>query len=58
MVAFEDKKPAAAAHLQVIPKEHFESIGSLDISHIPLIKHMQKVGLELLENNKNKGKKR
>ena len=42
-----DHKPAAEHHYLVIPKKHFEKIPTLTKEDIPMIRRMEKIGMEV-----------
>ncbi|KAF7311937.1 Oxalate decarboxylase [Mycena indigotica] len=48
-VVFKDRKPAAAHHLQLIPKRHIASVRSLTKNDVELVRSMQALGNELLD---------
>ncbi|CAF0726728.1 unnamed protein product [Rotaria sp. Silwood1] len=44
-----DKYPKARIHLLVMPNEHIANLKSINDTHLPLLKHMLKVGKEVAE---------
>ena len=44
---FRDHRPAAEHHYLVIPKKHFEKITTLTKQDIPMIRRMEKIGMEV-----------
>ena len=44
---FRDHRPAAEHHYLVIPKKHFEKITTLTKQDIPMIRRMEKIGIEV-----------
>ncbi|KDO17294.1 hypothetical protein SPRG_17272 [Saprolegnia parasitica CBS 223.65] len=48
VMAFRDRKPRAASHLLVIPKEHIVNTHALGHGHIDLVEHMVAVGRAVL----------
>ncbi|OQR93831.1 hypothetical protein THRCLA_22277 [Thraustotheca clavata] len=49
VVAFRDRRPRAALHLLVIPKEHIVNTSALNCSHFELVEHMLTVGKRVLQ---------
>ncbi|XP_023176607.2 histidine triad nucleotide-binding protein 3 isoform X2 [Drosophila hydei] len=41
-VIFRDIKPAAPNHYLIVPKQHYDSLKTLDESHITMVRHMEK----------------
>jgi len=52
---FRDHRPAAEHHYLVIPKKHFEKITTLTKQDIPMIRRMEKIGMEVLSNRRRRG---
>ncbi|RZC42251.1 DcpS C and/or HIT domain containing protein [Asbolus verrucosus] len=50
-----DKYPKAKYHYLVIAKENISSLKSVTIKHAALLKHMEDVGLEIVNDKKHKG---
>ncbi|KAJ7239410.1 HIT-like protein [Mycena haematopus] len=48
-VAFEDRKPAAEHHIQLVPKRHIGSVKSLRTRDVELVRTMKTIGDELLD---------
>ena len=48
---FRDHRPAAEHHYLVIPKKHFEKITTLTKQDIPMIRRMEKIGMEVNSNS-------
>ncbi|GBB91604.1 hypothetical protein RclHR1_00190017 [Rhizophagus clarus] len=48
IVAFHDINPAAKIHLLIIPRNHIDSVNSLTLNDISLLKHMIDTGDRLL----------
>ena len=46
-IYFRDHRPAAEHHYLVIPKKHFEKITTLTKQDIPMIRRMEKIGIEV-----------
>ena len=44
---FRDHKPVAEHHYLVIPKKHFEKITNLTKQDVPMIRRMEKIGMEV-----------
>ena len=42
-----DHKPVADHHYLVIPKKHFEKIPRLTKQDVPMIRRMEKIGMEV-----------
>ncbi|KAJ7266553.1 HIT-like protein [Mycena rebaudengoi] len=49
-VAFQDHKPAAVHHIQVIPKRHIKSVKSLQKQDLDLVINMKNIGDKLLDD--------
>ena len=47
MFYYRDHKPVADHHYLVIPKKHFEKITTLTKQDIPMIRRMEKIGMEV-----------
>ena len=47
---YRDHKPAAEHHYLVIPKKHFRKVTTLVKDDIPMIRRMEKVGMEVRTN--------
>ncbi|KAI0775275.1 HIT-like protein [Trametes elegans] len=47
---FTDINPASRHHLQIVPKKHIESVKSLGIQHVNMVKEMIEIGHEVLDN--------
>ena len=50
---FKDHKPVAQHHYLVVPKDHFGKISTLTKDNIDMIKEMEQIGKQVLENNVN-----
>ena len=57
VVAFQSKHPAASFHYLVIPREHVGTVRDLTKQNIPLLRHMEQVGLQLVHNLGGAGSK-
>ncbi|CAF2745895.1 unnamed protein product [Rotaria sp. Silwood2] len=53
-----DKYPKARIHLLVMPNEHIANLKSINNTHLPLLKHMLKVGKEVAEKTAAKANAR
>ena len=49
-IFFRDHKPAAEHHYLVISKKHFGKIPTLTKDDIPMIRRMEKIGMEVILN--------
>ncbi|KAJ7732146.1 HIT-like protein [Mycena metata] len=49
-VAFWDRKPAAEVHIQLVPRQHIESIKSLKKNDAELVRSMKTIGEKLLDD--------
>ncbi len=50
VVAFLDRDPKAATHIQVVPRhQYIKGVEALRVEHRPLLEHMRKVGQELTQ---------
>ena len=47
---FKDHKPVAQHHYLVVPKDHFGKISTLSKANIDMIKEMEQIGNQVLEN--------
>ncbi|GMH45074.1 hypothetical protein BSKO_13031 [Bryopsis sp. KO-2023] len=50
VIAFNDRRPAAAGHYQVIPRKHIRSVDQIVCEDQPLVSHMHDVGLKILDD--------
>ena len=48
-IVFNDYRPAAEFHILVIPKRHYGPLKSLNSSHIELLKKLNAIGNQLVE---------
>ena len=51
---FKDHKPVAQHHYLVVPKDHFGKINTLTIENVDMIKEMEHIGKQLLNEKVNK----
>ncbi|KAF9982655.1 hypothetical protein BGZ79_005915, partial [Entomortierella chlamydospora] len=49
IAAFQDIKPAAEAHILIVPVAHIENIKSLNSEHIGLLEKMHQKGIDFLK---------
>ncbi|TFK22779.1 HIT-like protein [Coprinopsis marcescibilis] len=49
LVAFEDYRPAAKHHILICPKRHVESVRTMSREDVPLLKAMEKAGIDLFD---------
>ena len=48
LLFYRDYRPAAEHHYLVIPKKHFRKIPTLTRNDIPMIRRMEKIGMEVI----------
>ena len=49
--AFKDHKPVAQHHYLIVPKDHFGKISTLTKENVNMIKEMERIGKQVLQNN-------
>ena len=49
-IAFNDHKPDAEIHIQIIPKQHIKNINVLTKNHLHLLNTMEQLGHTIISN--------